>query len=321
MSQPWSASAEPAPQDKEKPRGDAFASDRFPELPKPVPFDGKRAMGHLEDLCKIGTRISGSDGMKKQQELIEKHFKDLGAAVAWQKFTATQKSERKEIEMANLVVSWNADRPRRVLLCSHYDTRPHADEERDPRKRREPFISANDGGSGVALLMELGRHMKDLNTPVGVDFAFFDGEEYVFDREDEYFFGSRHFAREYARKLKAQGGKAARYVSGVLLDMVGGKDAQFPIEQNSWMFAGSLAEQIWGTAKDLKCTAFRGDEFSKVPVEDDHIALNKVGIPTVDVIDFDYKHWHKVTDLPENCSGDSLDQVARVLSVWLQRIK
>src|SRR5262249_10864845 len=150
----------------------------------------KRAMGYLEALCKIGTRISGSDGMKKQQELLEKHFKEHGGTVAWQKFTATQRSERKPVEMANLVVSWNADRPRRVLLCSHYDTRPQAAREREAGKRREPFLSANDGGSGVALLMELAHHMKDLKTPVGVDFAFFDGEEYVFDGDDKYFFGS-----------------------------------------------------------------------------------------------------------------------------------
>ncbi len=83
--------------------------------------------------------------------------------------------------MTNLIVSFFPDRERRVILCSHYDTRPIADQEPDPRKWREPFLSANDGGSGVAFLMELGNQMKDLPTKVGVDFVFFDGEEYIFD--------------------------------------------------------------------------------------------------------------------------------------------
>src|SRR5579871_5171682 len=156
-------------------------------------FDAKRAMGYLEAICKIGPRISGSEGMKKQQELIEKHFKDLGAKVEYQKFTARQVSQRQPTEMANMIVSWFPDRERRVILCSHYDTRPIADQEPNERDWRNPFVSANDGGSGVALLMELGQQMKDLKTNVGVDFVFFDGEEYIFQRGDDYFFGSKHF--------------------------------------------------------------------------------------------------------------------------------
>src|SRR5207248_5900198 len=119
-----------------------------------------------------------------------------GAKVQRQTFTARQVSRPTPIDMTNLVVSWHPERTRRVILCSHYDTRPIADQEPDRKRWREPFLSANDGGSGVALLMELGHHLKDLPTSVGVDFACFDGEEYVFARdEDEYFFGSKHFAR------------------------------------------------------------------------------------------------------------------------------
>ena len=155
--------------------------DKEADAARGVGFDGKRAMGYLEEVCKIGPRISGSEGMKKQQELIEKHFKGLGAKVSYQRFTARQKSARKPVEMANLIVSYHPGRSRRVILCSHYDTRPIADQEPNTRRWREPFVSANDGGSGVALLMELGNHMKDLKTEVGVDFVFFDGEEYIFE--------------------------------------------------------------------------------------------------------------------------------------------
>jgi hypothetical protein len=291
---------------------EAFAADR----PAPDPFDADRAMGYLKAVCDIGTRVSGSDGMKKQQELLTKHFEGLGAKVTRQEFTATQRSEGREVAMANLVASWQPDKERRVILCSHYDSRPHADQETDPRKREQPFLSANDGGSGVALLMELGHAMKDLDAKVGVDFVFFDGEEYVFNERDQYFFGSTHFAKQYR-----EGKGKTRYVGAVLLDMVGGKDAHFPVEKYSFWKAPQLTQDVWRTAEELHCGAFLSGELSKVEVRDDHVPLNQGGIPAVDIIDFDYPHWHKLTDLPENCSGDTLEQVARVLSVWVQRVQ
>ena len=315
--QPWS----PAPATHAAKAGDGFASDRDPPPVPEVPFDARRAMGYLETICRIGPRISGSDGMKQQQTLLEKHFTDLGAKTTWQRFEATQHSIRLRgpVAMANLVASWHPERTRRVILCSHYDTRPLADQEHDPRKWRQPFLSANDGGSGVALLMELGHGLKDLDTAVGVDFVFFDGEEFVYSREeDKYFFGSEQFAREHR---KAQGrNKAPQYAGALLLDMVGGKDAHFPVEQTSGDRAGRLVNQVWRIAAELKCGAFR-NAYSRTAVLDDHVALLDAGIPALDIIDFDYPHWHRLTDTPENCSGDSLAQVARVLGVWLQRVK
>jgi glutaminyl-peptide cyclotransferase len=316
MWQPWSTKAEPPPDTRSS---GGFASDRVPAAA--VDFDAARAMGYLGDVCKIGPRMSGTDGMKTQQDLLEAHFKPLADRLTWQRFEATQRSVHKPVAMANLIASWQPDARRRVLICSHYDSRPHADQEQDPRRWREPFVSANDGGSGVALLMELARHVKGLKASVGIDFVLFDGEEYVFDADDEYFLGSKFFAREY-RKARVKDRAAPLYVGGVLLDMVGGKAARFPVEQNSWFKASPLVKQVWGIADELKCPAFRSTEMSKVPVQDDHVPLNDIaGIATVDVIDFDYAHWHRITDVPENCSGDTLGQVARVLAVWLQRVK
>src|SRR5262245_44102872 len=209
----------------DRPR-EQFAADR----PVPVPFDAKRPMGYREAVGKLGPRISGSEGMTKQQELLDKHFTKLGGKVEWQKFTARQRSQRGQVAMANLIVRWHPERQRRIILCSHYDTRPIADQEPDERKWREPFVSANDGGSGVALLMELAHHVKDLKTAVGVDFVFFDGEEYIHQKNDEYFFGSRHFAADY-RRAKPK----FTYTAAVLLDMIGGKNAQFAIEGHSWV--------------------------------------------------------------------------------------
>jgi glutaminyl-peptide cyclotransferase len=168
---------------------------------RPVAIDGKRAMDYLKSLCRIGTRISGQEGMKKQRAFIKSHFEKLGAKVLVQTFEAEQNSRPGQlVSMANLIVRWHPERTRRVILCTHYDTRPMADEEEEWRKRQLPFLSANDGGSGVVLLMELGNHMKDLPTAVGVDFVFFDGEEYIFDKKnDRYFFGSRYFAGRYRK--------------------------------------------------------------------------------------------------------------------------
>src|SRR5262249_20075717 len=186
---------------------DEFASDRGQDAKAlPVAIDTKRVMRYLERICEIGPRISGSEGMKKQQELVKKHFEDLGAKVRMQTFTARQRSQKDPVEMTNLIASWHPDRTRRVILCSHSDTRPIADQEENRRRWTEPFISANDGGSGVALLMEMAHHVKDLKTNVGIDFVLFDGEEYIFDPapdHDRYFFGSEDFAESY-RKARSK---------------------------------------------------------------------------------------------------------------------
>jgi hypothetical protein len=312
MLQPWSSNAQSGPSQR-----DEFAADR--EAPsggeKPVPFDGKRAMDYLEEVCKIGPRISGTAGMTKQQELLEKHFADRGGKVSYQRFTARQKSVKKPVEMANMVIAYHPERARRVILCSHYDTRPIADQEPNPRRWNDPFISANDGGSGAAMLMELANHMKDLKSSVGIDLVLFDGEEYIFDPSgDEYFFGSKHFGREYAKVRRK-----TTYVGAVLLDMVGGKGATFPVEGNSNVRAGKLVKEVWGIARELGCAAFQNRLGSDVL--DDHVALNAAGIPAIDIIDFDYPHWHRLTDLPKNCAAGPMEQVAKVCSVWLQRAK
>ena len=231
--------------------------------------------------------------------------------------------DKEAIEMANLIVSWHPARERRVILCSHYDTRPIADQEDDPRNWHKPFVSANDGGSGVALLMELGRHMRDLPTRVGVDFVFFDGEEFIFDpRTDYYFLGSVNFAKQY------KGGKMRpEYVAAILLDMIAGKDVHFPMEGYSARAAAPLVESVWRVARELNVTAFE-DKLGP-DVYDDHLPLNNGGIPAIDIVDlkttvskpFNYAHWHRLSDTPENCSGESMAEVARVLSVWLQRVE
>ena len=308
--------------DKGQPKKTDFATgtDAKDDV-KPAKFDGDRAMKYLKQLCDIGPRISGSDAMKKQQELIEKHFKDLGATITRQEFKAKQRSRKAETEMVNLIISWNPEKERRLLVSSHYDTRPIADQEANRNNWNKPFVSANDGTSGVAFMMELGNHMKDLKSDFGIDFVTFDGEEYVFETNpmgggDKYFFGSEHFAEEY---MKSKDKRKHRYEAGLLLDLFAGKDAQLKVELNSYEAAPKLVDQVWGVAKNLGAKSFKYERGHEV--QDDHLALIRAGIPTIDIIDFDYSHWHKLTDTADKVSGDQMAEVSKVITVWAQKIK
>lgn len=306
-----------APADPPKKSEFGTAGDQGAE----VKFEPERALKYLKQLCDIGPRISGTAGMKRQQEVIEKHFKGLGATVTRQEFKAQQRSQKNQTDFVNLIVSWHPDRARRVLLCAHYDTRPIADQEANRANWTKPFVSANDGTSGVALLMELGHHMKDLKCEYGVDFVLFDGEEFVFETDrlgggDRYFIGSEHFADQY---LKSKDARKFKYEAGVLFDLCGGKDADLKVELYSYEAAKPLVDQIWGVAKAVGAKSFKYEKGYEV--QDDHLALNRVGIPTVDVIDFDYPHWHKLSDTADKVSGGQLAEVSKVITTWLQKIK
>jgi hypothetical protein len=306
------------------PKPTRFAEDRVPpvaadKLPK---VDGERAHKYLKQLCDLGPRVSGSDGMAKQQDLLTKHFEGLGGKVTRQEFKARQRSQRAEVAMTNLIVSWFPDRAKRVIFCSHYDTRPAAHEDPE-RNWNKPFVSANDGTSGVALLMELAHHLKDFPTGVGLDVVIFDGEEYILDpgvpyiREgDKYFLGSEHFAAEYT---KTKGKRPHTYEAAILLDLFAHDGARLAIEGYSWRYAPKLVEQVWKAAEAVGAKSFKVERgfHRAVDVLDDHVALNEAGIPAVDVIDFDYAHWHRLSDTPDKCSPKQLAEVGTVLLAWL----
>jgi hypothetical protein len=308
----------PQPPAKAQPDRDQFAADRVAQAAAtPVTIDGQRALKYLNDLCAIGPRISASDGMKKQQDLLKAHFEKLGAKVEFQRFKGSQPSRPNPVDMANIIISWHPDRQRRIILCSHYDTRPRADQEDDERNWDKTFVSANDGTSGVALFMELAHHMKNLQTTVGVDFVLFDGEEYVFsgpNGRDRYFLGSEHFRDQYRGNRPAH-----TYTGAVLLDLFAGKDPTYPVEQNSNAKAPRLVQEIWRIGDELKVGAFR--RIDGGAVLDDHLALNDAGIPAVDIIDFSYPHWHRLSDKPDQVSAESMVNIAKVLTVWFQRAR
>lgn len=289
-------------------------------IPSERRFDGERAYGYLKQLCDLGSRISGSEAMAAQQKLLEQHFTALGGQVEWQRFQhPSHPLTGHPVEMANLIVQWRPEAKERWLVAAHYDSRPYADREADPRLRQLGlFLGANDGGSGTAALMELAHHVQDLPAHIGIDFILFDAEEFVFSDRDKYFLGSTYFAEQYVQHPPGY-----RYVGGVLLDMIG--DAQLSVFQETqsamWTDTRPLVKEIWGTAAQLGVKEF-------IPrigyqVQDDHLPLNKIAkIPVCNVIDFHYpdrsnRFWHTTADTPARCSAESLGKVGWVIQEWL----
>ncbi len=297
---------------------DGAARDPDPSAAHPlrledIPFNGERSYEYLKQLCELGPRFSGSPGMRAQQELLERYFRGLGADVRWQPFAVRSPRDGSRVEMANLIVTWHPDRKERILLAAHYDTRPFPD--RDPRDPHGEFVGANDGASGVALLMELGRRMPQLSGKLGVDFVLFDGEELVYHDDDRYFLGSEYFSNDYAEHPPA-----CKYRWAVLLDMVADANLSLPRERFSfdWQDSRPLVKNIWDTAARLKVREFIPQNGSWV--RDDHLKLHQnAGIPACDIIDMAYPFWHTTADTPDKCSALSLAKVGWVVEEWLKR--
>lgn len=291
-----------------------------------IPFNGERAYEHLKAICDLGPRVSATQPMLEQQKYLQAHFEKCGGKVTLQEFELRHPENGATVTLANLIVEWHPERTERILLCTHYDTRPYADNDPNFRLRQKPgvFLGANDGASGPALFCEMAEKMKKLPCKYGVDFVLFDGEELIFDKDrDPYFLGSEYFAGQYATNPPAH-----RYKWGVLVDMIGDKDLQIYREVNSMQGAESqaLITDIWSTARKLGVREFIPQTVHEV--RDDHLALRETAkIPTIDIIDFDYPrpraatYWHTTKDVPENCSALSLAKVGYVLEEWLKKVK
>ena len=298
--------------------------DRGPSRAAPVAgsippeYDAERAFGYLETLCELGPRPTGSEAMRRQQAMLAEFFRGQGATVEFQRRDVRHPETGETVELANLVARWYPERPKRFLFCAHYDTRPFPD--RDPQNPTGRFIGANDGASGTAALMELSHQLSELPEPLGIDVVLFDAEEFVFDEaRDDYFLGSTLFSRLYRAEPPP-----VPYTAGVLLDMVGDRELKIYYERNSLRYAPEVAHSIWDVAERLGVRAFVPR--SRHEIRDDHLPLNRIaGIPTVNLIDFDYprpgigapSYWHTEQDIPANCSGESLAAVVWVVHAWL----
>jgi hypothetical protein len=275
-------------------------------------FDGNRAYSYLQRLCQLGPRPSGSEAMRAQQNLLETFFSRRGGKVERQEFPVRHPQDGSRVELANLVVRWHPERKERFLLCAHYDTRPYPDQ--DPIDPRGIFLGANDGASGVAVLMELSDWVARYPGPQGIDFVLLDGEEFVFGSRDTYFLGSRYFGQQYAG-----GARDYHYKWGILLDMVG--DKNLLIKPDAYSVRSPdirpLVAEVWAVAERIGARQFNRERGPDVL--DDHVVLHQTGgIPTCDLIDFEYPYWHTTQDVPQNCSPESLYVAGQVVREWLK---
>lgn len=321
----WSAAACQVMGEDAGPVTDGLKSQASNVTAPPVnPVDGQRAYGYLKELCAIGPRPSGSAGMETQRAFLEEFFKKAGGKVTLQRFRADNPLGGDPVPMANIIAEWHPERRERILLCAHYDTRPRPDKDLDPVKRRNGiFLGANDGASGVAVLMELARLMPKLEGPLGVDFVMLDGEELVYvDGRDPYCLGATWFATKYSEEPPPH-----KYRWGVVLDMVG--DANLQIFQEhfgaTWQDTRPMVKAIWATAQRLGVKEFV-PRVKYLVSEDDHLPLRNTGkIPTCDIIDFvdafgnpPPATWHTTKDDPQHCAPSSLAKVGWVVYEWIR---
>jgi len=199
----------------------------------------------------------------------------------------------------------------RVVLLAHWDTRPEAEMERESENKRKPIPGANDGASGVAVLLELARVLKgELPATVGVQFVMTDGED-LGPGLNEMFLGADAYAKDLPNH--------PRPTYGILLDMVGKKDLVVSMELNSIKYARSLVYALCKHATQVGLGETFPMDFGQT-ISDDHLALNRAGLRTVDLIDFHYlEYWHTLQDTPDKCSADSLGKVGKLLQTWLQK--
>jgi Zn-dependent M28 family amino/carboxypeptidase len=259
--------------------------------------------------------------MHQQQAMLNEHFTRLGGLVEMQEFAATHPETRQPVQMANLIVRWHPERKQRILLCAHYDTRPFPDQDPVASRRRDPFVGANDGASGVALLAEMAYHMAEFKSKFGIDFVLFDAEEFVFSERDPYFLGSTYFARQYRRHAAEY-----RYRAAVLFDMIADRDLRIPQDAKSitWPDTRPIVLSIWRTARKLGVSEFVS--LVGPDIRDDHVPLHDIGgIPACDIIDFNYgpagqSYWHTTEDTPDKCSALSLAKVGWVTLTWLNSL-
>lgn len=269
----------------------------------------------VEKQVSFGPRVPNTEGHARCAVWIESKLKSYGMEVSVQQAEVTA-FDGKKLRIKNITGKFKPENKERIALFTHWDTRPFAD--RDNKDTLKPILGANDGGSGTAVLLEIARVIKSLPPDVGVDFIFFDAEDYgqpehsQFERkEDTYCLGSQY----WAKNLPA--GPKPKY--GILLDMVGAKDAIFPKEGTSVEYAPHIVDKVWGVAQKLS----HGNRFVNIvsgPTVDDHLYVNYFAkIPSIDIVHYDPSKTdygpfhHRHTDNLDIIDKEVLKTVASVV--------
>ena len=280
------------------------ACDRTPDLPPPPPreFDAAAAFPHIQTQVDFGPRIPGSDGHRKEQAWLEAQLRPLADTLIVQSWTHTTAGGL-QLPLKNFVARFNPAAAERLLFFAHWDTRPISDSDLWKGDRTIPVPGANDGASGVAVLLEVARRLHAVPPGIGVDLLFTDGEDYGDFQgagQADVLMGSRYYATHLPE------GPMPLYA--VLIDLVGDADQQFYQEGNSLSGAPEVVTRVWSMAARLGLQ----QSFIEAPkwtLIDDHLELQKVGIRAIDVVDFDYPHWHTPNDTPDKTSAASLQRV------------
>ena len=268
--------------------------------------DGARALARVSHQVAAGPRIPGTPGHAAIGEWIVSECTRLGGRVERQCFTDTTLG--RPLALCNFIARFGPLRGRRVALLAHWDSRPFSDQDPDSLHRSDPVPGANDGGSGVAVLLEVAEMMRRSPPSVGVDLVYLDGEDQGRSSEArEFCLGARHYAA-------VLGAGEARPVAAFVFDMVGDRDLGIWPEQQSMDRAANLVGIVLAAAHASGARGFH--DTPRYSLTDDHIPLLDAGLPAVDIIDFDYAAWHTHRDLPDQVSAESLAEVSRVAG-WI----
>jgi len=291
-------------------------------------FSADSAYNYIAAQVEFGARVPGTPAHEQCARYLREQLEAFGAEVSVEQGQMPDYRNEPQ-QIYNIIGSYAPEAKKRILLCAHWDCRPWTDQEENYDDRMYPVPGANDGASGVGVLLEVARQMGKTQRQmddVGVDIVFFDAEDMGTpsfytgqEREDTWCLGSQLWAQRHK-----QDGTSKAYQFGVLLDMVGSPDAVFPKEYFSMQYAPSYVEKIWRTARDLGYGRYFRDTRS-APLTDDHYYVNTMaGIPCVDIIHYDTQtgtgfahYWHTRNDDMQNVSKATLDAVGRTLMTVL----
>jgi glutaminyl-peptide cyclotransferase len=280
------------------------------EKPRPPrEFDGQSAFGYIQTQVGLGPRIPGTEAHRREGDWLDSLLRQRADTVVAQEWKhVTVKGDT--LALRNFIARFNPSAEKRLLLLAHWDSRPMADSPLSTDSTK-PVLGANDGGSGVALLLGVADVLKRAPTTIGVDLLFVDGEDYgdFTKAPADVLIGSRYYGAHQV---------AAKPLYAVLFDLIADKDLQIYQEGNSLVGAPEVVELVWDTAKDLGY----GGYFISSPrhtLIDDHLELQKAGIRAIDVVDFDYPAWHTPYDTIDKVSAASLQVVGDVAVALVRR--
>jgi hypothetical protein len=285
-------------------------------LQREIPaFDRDSAFSFLKKQCDFGPRVPNTAAHRACASYLVGKLKRFGAEVIEQ--NADLKAYDGTILKAkNIIGVFYPEKTRRVILFAHWDSRPFADYDPDPANHQKPVMGANDGASGVAVLLEIARQLQQHEPSVGVDIVFLDAEDYgepsfeSSSSRDTWCLGAQYWGKNPHYKIKPQ--------YGILLDMVGGPNPEFRWDVISSRKASDILTKVWTVARKLGY----GDYFQEKPggqIIDDHVYINALtGIPTIDILDYNDERgfpetWHTVNDTPENIDVHTLEMVGKTL--------